>query len=224
MSYQCDICSKTMENKSVGSFFDQNRVLTSPSYWTHLYTKAKIRITEDRLGSFLAMFSQDSSGYTVCDQCDEMLEKDYDLGNKYDIRKSISSIPSGEVDTYAAGTVAGTVWQKLNGSWPSTLELGGGGASGILKPLNDQPGEGLFGFIKKLFSPKKPASSRANTEGPLDNPSDGICDKLMAEHLRKTDGLLTSIAMTVDVLLKEYKLSEDEAKSVIARWGQRNKP
>jgi len=208
-----------MENKSSGKFFDQNRVLTSPGYWMYLYTKAQTRITEDSLGSFLAMFSKDTSGYTVCDQCEEMLEKDYELGKEYDIEESIVSISSGQVDTYAAGTVAGTVWQKLNGSWPSTLELGGGGASGALKPMSDQGVGGLLGFIKNLFAPKNPVVTQTSTEV-----LDDVCDKLMAEHLRISDRFLIAIAMTVDVLLKEYKLSEDEAKSVIAKWGQRNKP
>ncbi len=217
MLYKCDICSKTMENKSSGKSFDQNRVLTSPGYWMYLYTKAQTRITEDNLGSFLAMFSKDTSGYTVCDQCEEILKKDYELGKEYNIEKSIVSIPSGQVDTYAAGTVAGTVWQKLNGSWPSTLELGGGGATGTLKSTSNHDRGGIFNFIKKLFAPKDSVVTQ------IGEPLDDVCDKLMAEHLRKTDGVLIAIAMTVDVLLKEYQLSEDEAKSVVVRWGHRNK-
>jgi len=204
-----------MESKSAGKFFDQNRVLTSPGYWKYLYTKAQTQVTEDNLGSFLAMFSKDTSGYTVCDPCEEMLAKDDELGKEYDIEKYIVSIPSGQVDTHAAGTVAGTVWQKLNGSWPSTLELGGGGEAGTLKPADDSGSGGLLGFIKRLFAPK---ATQSGTES-----LDDVCDKLMAEHLRKTDGVFIAIAMTVDVLLKDYQLSADQAKSVVASWSQRNK-
>jgi len=153
MTYNCDICSREMEDKSNGHFFDQNRVLTSPSFWQHLYTAKINPLSEEGIGGFLGMFCQDASGYTVCDQCQDMLKNDFNLGREYEIEEFVSSISSGEVDTYAAGTVAGTVWKKLNGRWPSTVELGGGGSTGALytKEKDTHLGKKMWLWVKRSW-------------------------------------------------------------------------
>jgi hypothetical protein len=119
MGYQCDICTTDMPSKSAGTFFDQSRVLTSPGYWKYLYTEAPTRLTEEVVPPFIARLCRDTSGYTVCDKCRDMLQRDAQLGREYDIEHYIESIPSGLVSPHSVGIVAGTVWKKLHGKWPS---------------------------------------------------------------------------------------------------------
>jgi len=183
-----------------------------------MYTKSKIKLQDHTIGGFLDMFCQDSSGYTVCDECKKMLENDMAFGSKYNIEKYISSIPSGQVDTYAAGKVAGTVWQDLNGSWPSTVQLGGGSESGTLKFGNDQKKPGFIGFIKNLFGSKK-QESKSNEPISINE----ACDKLMRKHL-KAEGVLASVARTADALMKHHGVAPDDAQTAIENWLQENKP
>lgn len=113
MSYQCDICTSQMPDKSHGTYFDQNRVLTSPSFWEHLYIKGtswgKLD-DEQMLGFFLTTFCKDDpNGYTVCGACRDMLSTDYEKSKRYGIEKCVTSIPSGRVDKPSVGLVAGLV-------------------------------------------------------------------------------------------------------------------
>ena len=121
--YMCDICTKSFPAKADGTFFDQNRVLTSPSYWEHCFGKPDF--VEGMLGMYLGMFCQDTSGYTVCDACARMLDDDGAKAERYGISEYVRSSPSGRVDSHAVGMVAGTVWKNLHGSWPSTIQIGG---------------------------------------------------------------------------------------------------
>jgi len=137
VGYMCDICGQEMRSKSAGHFYDQNRVLTSPSYWRHVFTKGT-PLEEDALGLMLMTFSKDPSGFTVCNSCDAMLSSDMELAGEYDLAGFIESISSGQVNTHSAGKVAGTVWEKIHGHWPSTIQLGGGGPSGKLVPKEEK--------------------------------------------------------------------------------------
>ncbi len=85
MSYNCDICSRELPDKSNGTFFDQNRVLTSPSYWEHFYQKEIVPMEEEMLRMLLVTFCRESRGFTVCNRCRDMLHND------------MSSISSGQL-------------------------------------------------------------------------------------------------------------------------------
>ncbi len=125
MAYNCDICSKEMSAKSNGTFFDQNRVLTSPGYWEHVCQKGILPIEEEMLGMFLANFCRDTSGFTVCGRCKNMLGHDLQKAKKYELEKYVSSVSSEPINSHAAAMVAGTVWKNSKGHWPSTIRIGG---------------------------------------------------------------------------------------------------
>jgi hypothetical protein len=74
MTYKCDICPASMPSKSDGTFFDQNRVLTSPGYWEYLYTEAPLPLDEKGIGLTAAFLCKDTSGFTVCERCKNMLQ------------------------------------------------------------------------------------------------------------------------------------------------------
>ncbi|MEZ5987647.1 MAG: CFI-box-CTERM domain-containing protein [Planctomycetota bacterium] len=120
--YKCDICSHLMPSKESGTHFDQNRVLTSPGYWEHLFGKPDF--DGGMLGGFLGMLCRDPTGFTVCSGCKNMLLNDTALTSRYGLSQYLKSIPSGMVDSHAAGMVAGTVWKERSGSWPETIAFG----------------------------------------------------------------------------------------------------
>tara|TARA_R110002072_G_scaffold42064_22_gene119160 strand:+ start:55423 stop:56073 length:651 start_codon:yes stop_codon:yes gene_type:complete len=216
MTYRCDICSRDIEEKLDGHFYDQNRVLTSPGYWLHLYTKSNTKLEEAGIGGYLAMFCRDNSGFTVCDHCYTMLNSDTALSEDYGISTYVTSQPSGQVDSYAAGKVAGTVWQQLHGDWPKTVELGGGGETGTLR-LGET--EQKIGFFRKLFGSKKKTSEQGHSDS-----IETVCDDLMKKHMRATGGVLSSIAMTADDLMKLHGVAPDDAQAAIEKWLSDNGP
>jgi len=123
VSYKCDMCNTVMPSKASGTFFDQNRVLTSPGYWEQLFLKKHgTPITEDALGNFAQASIQDNSGYTVCSKCKEILNNDLIKFKEFDLDNYIKSIPSGKVEAHAVVRVGGTIWKKIYGKWPSTLQ------------------------------------------------------------------------------------------------------
>ena len=125
MSFQCDICLNELNDKSHGTYFDQNQVLTSASFWTFLITEgtsAGRLNTEEHLGTFIFMFAHDDpKGYTVCKRCRDSLNKDIQSAKKRNIDFQSRSIPSGRVDKPAISAVAGNIWQIVHGSWPSCI-------------------------------------------------------------------------------------------------------
>ena len=149
--YMCDICSDTFP-KPEGTFYDQNRVLTSPGYWEIVF--AKPAFVEGILGMQLAMFCQDTSGFTVCDKCADVLEGDDARAAEYGLAEHVTSIPSGRVDSHAAGMVAGTVWKQLNGSWPETIQIGG----------SDNPAGELLSREKAPRERSSPAPAATNAD------------------------------------------------------------
>jgi hypothetical protein len=125
MSYQCDICPDVFQTREDGTFYDQNRVLTSPGYWDYQFTTKSTSFEENMLNQFLDMLSKDSSGFNVCNNCKSMLEKDIEIAVELGIEKYIKSIHDGKVDINSAGIVLGSVWKKKHGTWPSSIKITG---------------------------------------------------------------------------------------------------
>jgi hypothetical protein len=155
MAYLCDICSTSLASRSAGTFFDQSRVATSPGYWEYLCTNSFIPLTEDTIGLAVWQLCQDTSGYVVCDNCRDMLQRDMQLAREYGLEQYVTSIPSGEVDSHPVGMVAGTVWQKLHGTWPSTIQIGGGGPRGKLKVMKREAAQQGESASSQSPAPKK---------------------------------------------------------------------
>lgn len=123
IAYNCDICSTTMSSKASGNFLDQNRVLTSPGYWEYICTRTLSGLNENTLGQFLSGISKDTTGFIVCDVCRNMLRQDGQKATEYGLRGYVSSLPSGQIDTRSICMVAGTVWKRIRGEWPSTIPI-----------------------------------------------------------------------------------------------------
>ena len=129
MSYQCDICSSELLEKSHGKYFDRNQVLTSPSFWKFLMTEGVPlgRLDSERmLAMNLSMRFQmnDTSGYLVCKKCAEKIFADIELRRKHGMSEHwVKSIPSGQIDRETIVYVAGTVWETVHGSWPSCIKI-----------------------------------------------------------------------------------------------------
>lgn len=126
MTYQCDTCSNIFLDKSHGSFFDQNRILTSPSYWEHLIIGGTVigkLQDEGQLEMWITMYCKnDPNGYTVCNACRDKFLNDDSKAKLYGLESYVRSIPSGQVNKQSILIVAGTIWQKYNGSWPSFIK------------------------------------------------------------------------------------------------------
>ena len=76
------------------------------------------------LGAFLTDYCEDGpDGYVVCSTCTEMISSDNQKPENKEIEKYITSIPSGKVDKQAIFSVAGTVWNRVYGSWPSSIKI-----------------------------------------------------------------------------------------------------
>ena len=127
MSRQCDICSNMLKDKSHGIHYDQNRVLTSPSFWLFLFTKGTmwgILDNEQKLGSFFkSAVHSDPDGYIVCKECSDKLSLDAQLVKEHNLIGWCNSIPSGRVDESTIATVAGTGWKEIYGQWPSIFKF-----------------------------------------------------------------------------------------------------
>jgi hypothetical protein len=122
MNYKCDICSYLMPSKESGTFFDQNRVSTSPGYWEYMIQGASSTISEDTIGMYAQMCSLSRSGFVVCNNCKTMLNNDFIKYTDLGLERYIESIPSGNVEPYAILVVAGTIFKKHHGKWPATLQ------------------------------------------------------------------------------------------------------
>ena len=124
MSYSCDICSASLLSKDHGKFIDQQRVLTSPNYWEKLIGISSSSFNDAAFGLTLQSFCNDSSGFTICQNCESMLEKDIEKSIEYGIERFISSDPTGAVDKTSVVVVASTVWEKIRGHWPTSVDKG----------------------------------------------------------------------------------------------------
>ncbi len=144
MQRPCDICNKAIYNKSESRFYDQNRVITSPFYWEHVinnvlekeFRNDTMQQKEQLLAMLLDKFSKDRSGFTVCSKCQDMLEKDLQRAQEFhlpNLEKYVVSNRSGRVDLATAGVIAGAVWTKIHGSWPSSIVVRD------LKPEDNRP-------------------------------------------------------------------------------------
>jgi len=127
MSYQCDICSSELMEKSHRTHFDRNQVLTSPSFWNFLITEGPPfgRLdSEEMLAINLSMkFQQeDLSGYLVCKKCCDKISSDIEMARDGGMQHWVKSIPSGQVDKETIAHVAGNVWEMVHGSWPSSIK------------------------------------------------------------------------------------------------------
>jgi hypothetical protein len=81
---------------------------------------------EQLLAMLLDKFSKDRSGFTVCSKCQDMLGKDLQRAKEFNLpnlKKYVISDHSGKVDLATAGVIAGAVWTKIHGSWPSSIVI-----------------------------------------------------------------------------------------------------
>ena len=127
MSRQCDICSNKLKNRSYGTHYDTNRVLTSPSYWLFLFTEGTMLgklDNEQKFGSFFkAAVHSGPYGYLVCKECSDKLSLDAQLVQEHNLSGWCKSIPSGRVDESTIAIVAGTGWKEIYGQWPSFFKF-----------------------------------------------------------------------------------------------------
>ena len=123
MSIQCDICPNIIFVEEQETFYEQNRVVTSPGYWEYQFTTKSSSFEENMLHQYLEMLSKDSSGFTVCNNCKTMLENDTNFAQELGVQNHVRSLPDGKVDLNSAGIVLGSVWKKMKGSWPSSIKV-----------------------------------------------------------------------------------------------------
>ena len=95
-----------------------------------------------------------------------------------------------------------------------------------------------MGFFKKLFGGEKSPPAQADggrSKSQSDTQFDDVCDRLMAQarmgliagnkkpdhELDPVDWATAAYAITMDKLIKDYKLSLDEADQVVRRYKAR---
>lgn len=117
MSYLCDVCSTQITSKANGKKYRDEDVCTCPSYWELVATN--IKQGEDAYALTLKMRLEDQSGFTVCQQCATMLaEKDTQLKHLGLERLKESDITTRDQIVL----IAGVVWERGMGNWPSFLD------------------------------------------------------------------------------------------------------
>jgi hypothetical protein len=130
----CDICNTAIYKKSESRFYDQNRVVTSPFYWEYVISNTlerdcrgdTMQQKERILALLLTKFCDDTGGFTVCSKCQDMLEKDLQRAKEFNLpnlEKYVISDHTGRVDSGTAGVIAGAVWTKIHGNWPSSIVI-----------------------------------------------------------------------------------------------------
>lgn len=134
MSYKCDICSAIMPGKESGFAFDRNRVLASPSYWDYFFRDAanplmSMVFTEDATGLAVQQMVMSDTGYIICSNCKDMLQRDPDKAKEYrldpwftpmhaDNFKATDRAQAKE-QLQATLITIGTVYERKTGKWPS---------------------------------------------------------------------------------------------------------
>jgi hypothetical protein len=81
---------------------------------------------EQILAMLLDKLCKDTSGFTVCSKCQDMIEKDLQRAKEFNLpnlEKYVVSDPTGKVDLGTAGVIAGAVWTKIHGNWPSSIVI-----------------------------------------------------------------------------------------------------
>jgi len=161
MSYKCDICSTVMPSKEAGTYFDQNRVSTSPGYWEYLIHSVSGSMDMERIGMYVQMCTFMKGGFVVCNKCREMINNDSVNFRDFGLEKYIRSIPSGDVDVSAIKVVSETIFKKSKGILPSTSQ------PSKAVPKKQQPAVKLSTAVPKKQQPTtKPSTAVLKNQQP----------------------------------------------------------
>jgi rRNA maturation protein Nop10 len=124
--YKCDICSKGLTNQQAGTSYPRERILGSPGYWEYalrLSADHPTVFTDDATAMAVQQLITSRSGYTVCAECNRMLNDDqrrvadYRLEKWYGVMQSPSA--KGKAGLEAVLIIVGTVFERLSGKWPA---------------------------------------------------------------------------------------------------------
>lgn len=117
MSYQCDLCSNQMSSRSDGQILSDLEMGTYPHYWEVITEAASGNA--NMLGMQIQLRMNDTSGFSVCPKCAATLSQRATQLSDIGLR----SLDSSGLDKYdKVMVVAGVVWQKKTGTWPSCLD------------------------------------------------------------------------------------------------------
>lgn len=126
VGYKCDVCGVDIASKANGKKYQNQEVCTCPGYWEVVTAKQKALAdmlgsgaAENAYGVLIQHCLQDQSGFTVCEQCSAMISTcdrqlmELGLGRL----KSVGVRPRDQILV-----VAGVVWQRTMGDWPTCLD------------------------------------------------------------------------------------------------------
>ena len=126
MSYACDVCSIDIGSKSSGRTFGDAEVCTSPGYWEVAAKKQKRfadllggGAAENAYGMFIQQRLHDQNGFTVCPQCAAMIDRRNTQLKEIGLERLVTG---GVTPREQVLVVAGVVWQRTMGNWPSCLD------------------------------------------------------------------------------------------------------
>jgi hypothetical protein len=126
MSYKCDVCSQEMASKASGKTYRDEDVNTCPGYWEVAAIKQKAfsdllggGSPENAYGMFIQQRLQDQSGFTVCPVCAAMLDERSTQLKEIGLERLVAG---GVTPREQVLVVAGVVWQRTIGNWPSCLD------------------------------------------------------------------------------------------------------
>ena len=133
MSYKCDICGDQLPNQQDGTSFSDERIIRSPGYWEHHLKRFLDPVNielfgfdDDTAALFVKQMIQSRSGYTVCEDCVEMLKidqqkvADYQLETWYNIAQSPTADAQAKLQSWII--IVGTVFERLSGEWPAWID------------------------------------------------------------------------------------------------------
>ena len=117
--YMCDICGSALRRQQI-TRYPNCRIVLRPSYWEGIYERG--RINGDLVGMHISMMMNSSPSFGICTRCNETLAQDKQKPSEYGLKEYAAQMMSnGERPDSAAPVVAGVIWKKRTGQWPSSI-------------------------------------------------------------------------------------------------------
>ena len=125
----CDMCNKDMRWED-GYVLTTRQVATAEAYWEATLKGAwSATHAMDPDGDTLAMLVQQqagqSSGWLVCESCSSPFAFDKQQAKAHARAQNGNPPGAGPAPVEAVAQAAATVWKRLYGSWPASIQFGG---------------------------------------------------------------------------------------------------
>jgi hypothetical protein len=126
-SATCDVCNNAT-SWSEGYVLSTKEVAGNQQYWEHAFTHQwsythGMDPTGDTVGILATQQAGQSDGWLVCESCSQSFQ--FNRGNARQFAQRRNSHPpgSGPCNVQLVALAAAKAWQKLYGTWPTSIEV-----------------------------------------------------------------------------------------------------